>query len=93
MSLFTASGIKAETSNKQAAAFKMRSVVDNARRIHSHADKDIDNGETPFGAGILNFSVHDQEFEEAGSFLWTWKRMFNKDLFVKHGIWISARYV
>jgi hypothetical protein len=89
--LFTASGIKAETGNKQAAAFKMKLIVDNARQIHSYSEKDIDHGETSFSAGILNFSVRGEEFEEVGGFLWTWKRLFNKDLFEKDGIWISAR--
>jgi hypothetical protein len=91
--LFTASGIKAETGNKEAAAFKMKLIVDNARQIHSYSEKDIDHGETSFSAGILNFSVRGEEFEEVGGFLWTWKRLFNKDLFEKDGIWISARFV
>jgi hypothetical protein len=91
--LFTASGIKAETGNKQAAAFKIKLIVDNARQIHSYSEKYIDHGETSFSAGILNFSVRGEEFEEVGGFLWTWKRLFNKDLFEKDGIWISARFV
>ena len=91
--LFTAFGIKAETRNKKAAAFKMKLIVDNARKIHAYSENDIHHGETSFGAGILNFSVRGEEYEEAGGFLWTWKRLFNKDLFKKDGIWISARYV
>lgn len=88
---FTASGIKAEAANKTAAAYKMNALVDNARQIHSYSSKDIDHGETSFGAGLLNFSVRGEEFEEAGGFLWTWTRLFNKDLFQQEGVWISAR--
>ena len=38
-----------------------------------------------------NFSVRREDFEEAGGFLWTWKRIFNKELFENEGVWISAR--
>lgn len=89
--LFTASGVKAEAYSKQAAALKMNSIVDNARQIHEYSGKDIEHGETSFGAGLLNFSVRGEDYEEAGGFVWTWKRMFSKDLFEKDGVWISAR--
>ena len=53
MSFFTSSGIKAEAGNKRAAALKFNSLVNNARQIHAFSGKDVDHGETFFGAGQL----------------------------------------
>jgi len=91
MRFVTSSGIKAEAGNKRAGAEKINSLVDNARQIHSFSVKEIHHGQTFFGAGLLNFSICGEEFEDAGGFLWTWKGLYNKDLFCKEGIWISAR--
>lgn len=93
VAFFTSSGIKAEAGSKRAAALKINTLIDNAQQIHSFGAKDIDHGETSFGAGLLNFSVRGEQWEEAGGFLWTWKRLFSKDLFQKEGVWISARLV
>lgn len=69
----------------------MRRLLFKVGALHLFGANDINRGETSFGAGLLNFSVKGEIFEEAGGFLWTYKRMFNRDFFNKEGVWISAR--
>jgi hypothetical protein len=47
--------------------------------------------ETHFGQSLLAFSKAGDKFEEAGGFIWTWKRIFSGEAFREEGLWLSAR--
>jgi hypothetical protein len=40
---------------------------------------------------MLNFVVHQLDSERCGGFLWTWKRIWNTELFADEGVWIQSR--
>eukprot|EP00568_Trieres_chinensis_P014101 CAMPEP_0183326472 /NCGR_PEP_ID=MMETSP0160_2-20130417/82261_1 /TAXON_ID=2839 ORGANISM="Odontella Sinensis, Strain Grunow 1884" /NCGR_SAMPLE_ID=MMETSP0160_2 /ASSEMBLY_ACC=CAM_ASM_000250 /LENGTH=611 /DNA_ID=CAMNT_0025494465 /DNA_START=70 /DNA_END=1905 /DNA_ORIENTATION=- len=44
-----------------------------------------------YGQALLAFSKCGKKCEHIGGFRWMWKRIFNKELFMKEGIWIPAR--
>jgi len=84
----TPGSIKVETGIKQAAARKINTVVRNARALHR---TDPGKQGASFGQALVNFSLQENSFEEAGGILWTWKGLYSGELFNVEGIWISAR--
>jgi hypothetical protein len=40
---------------------------------------------------MLNFILHNSDTENCGGFLWTWKRIWNGELFADEGVWIQSR--
>jgi hypothetical protein len=88
--LFAAGTLRGEVQIKQAAAYKLSGMVQNARDILRVRDLDgvVD---TNFGQGLIAFSKHGNRFREEGGFLWTWTKLFNDELMTREGIWFSAR--
>lgn len=88
--LFAAGTLRGEVQVKQAAAYKLTGMIQNARDILRVRDLDgvVD---TNFGQGLISFSKHGNRFREEGGFFWTYFRVFNNELITREGIWFSAR--
>jgi len=90
--LFTAEGVRAEFYSKQAAAHKMNSATKNALDVVTVNDPAC-LMRTHYGQALLVFSKTQEVLQPVGGFVWTWKRIFNKELLRKEGIWIPARFL
>jgi hypothetical protein len=40
---------------------------------------------------MLNFVLHESDTETCGGVFWTWKRIWNTELFADEGVWIQSR--
>lgn len=74
--LFGNGVVLAESNIKRAAAFKLNCMANNALDLAKHKDPDAVL-ETHFGQSLLAYSRAGKKFEEAGGFLWTWKRIWS----------------
>jgi hypothetical protein len=82
--------IVAEMNIKRAAAHKVNAMTKHALELAQDKDKEAVM-ETHFGQSLLAFSKAGDKFEEAGGFIWTWKRIFSGEAFREEGLWLSAR--
>lgn len=90
--IFAPGSVKAEALIKQAAARKINTLVKNARDVHGVIEEGkAEEGKMSYGQGLVNFSLLEDQVEKAGGLIWTWKRIYNGELFSVEGIWISAR--
>jgi len=82
-----------EAAVKRAASFKMNRLVRNACDVHKAAELDggIGQGlETRYGIAMLAFAKVSDQKEELDSFINTWKRIWNRELFEDEGIWLTT---
>lgn len=93
--VFWSGTIAMERNMKQAASFKMNQLVKNARNVHSKAEFETGVGpqSNSYGCALLSFTKMENETEETGGFIWTWKRMWNGRLYREDGIWLNNRMV
>lgn len=88
--LFGSGVVLAESNIKRAGAWKLNGMTKNALDLAEHKDPDAVL-ETHFGQSLLAFSRAGKKYQDAGGFLWTWKRIFSGELFRQEGLWLSAR--
>eukprot|EP00588_Corethron_pennatum_P026009 CAMPEP_0194317770 /NCGR_PEP_ID=MMETSP0171-20130528/14493_1 /TAXON_ID=218684 /ORGANISM="Corethron pennatum, Strain L29A3" /LENGTH=802 /DNA_ID=CAMNT_0039074483 /DNA_START=35 /DNA_END=2440 /DNA_ORIENTATION=+ len=92
----TPDSVRSEANVKQAAAFKIDHMADNAIELVRAGPGDRSLIKSWFGAAILKFEMEgdsEKRFEDCGGILWTWSRIFSGELLTKEGIWIHARLV
>ncbi|KAL7553368.1 hypothetical protein ACHAWF_016652 [Thalassiosira exigua] len=86
--------VRHEADFKQAASYKVNQLVRNACQIHKTAELDggvsNDVGETKYGRAMLAYARTSDEREEFGGFMWTWKKIYNGELFRDEGVWFTT---
>ena len=94
-----------ETEVKQAATFKVNSMIKNAYNLHMPKNKNLHRTleairgssrrveESTHIRALLNFTKEQEERELTGGFLWSWKNFLNGDLLDREGIWIHTRII
>eukprot|EP00578_Thalassiosira_sp_NH16_P024367 CAMPEP_0181084446 /NCGR_PEP_ID=MMETSP1071-20121207/4699_1 /TAXON_ID=35127 /ORGANISM="Thalassiosira sp., Strain NH16" /LENGTH=989 /DNA_ID=CAMNT_0023166179 /DNA_START=39 /DNA_END=3004 /DNA_ORIENTATION=- len=84
-----------ERNMKLASSFKINQILRNARSVHESAEFEHGVGQSnnSYGRALLAFTKIQNDTEEAGGFIWTWKRMWNKKLYTEDGIWLNNRMV
>ena len=93
--IFTPGIVRLESKIKQAASYKMNSLVHNACEVHKTAEFDggISNGavgETKYGKALLAYARTSDQTEESLGFVQTLKRMWNGKLFTQEGVWLTS---
>jgi hypothetical protein len=77
---------------KQACLAKTDALVKNALRMHKSEAGSESFMKTSVGQALLNYTnFGNTDFERVGGFWWTWKRIWNRELFKTDGVWLSGR--
>lgn len=91
--IFTSGAIKEEALQKQAGLKKTDAMVANALDLHSKNDGNA-NIDSYLGRALVNFAFFGAaKTERVGGFVWTWSRIWNRELFKTEGFWFSGRLV
>mmetsp|Transcript_6163 Transcript_6163/g.9174 ORF Transcript_6163/g.9174 Transcript_6163/m.9174 type:complete len:595 (-) Transcript_6163:1029-2813(-) len=97
--IFTPGLSKAEYQTKQAALYKVKSMVKNAYDVHNHEGESFMTGSllssgSAYGKALLHFSMmKGLALEEVGGFMWTWKRILTRKLFTEDGVRLQSRVI
>lgn len=84
--------LQREVHVKTAGAHKLNILVGNAAQLmDSQSPSSI--FKTYFGQGLSAFSVNGVSKEKTGGVTWLWRRVYDKSIFEKEGIWYSTRLV
>ena len=92
---------------KWAATRKVNSLLLNAHTLHrmqggeqlyvsparGHQRRFRDGDRLDQKEAIRNFVLYGEQSEEAGGFVWTWKRILDGTLYNTEGIWINTRLI
>jgi hypothetical protein len=76
---------------KTAAAHKLNTLVDNA--IELMASQPPSSLKTYFGHGLSAYARNGVSKKTVGGVVWLWRRILNRSMFDKEGIWYSTRLV
>ena len=82
--------IRMESRIKHASSSKIDNIVMNALEVH-RVKKQESVVPTHFGQALLNFSEMAPQCERIGSFCWTWRMIFSRDMFRREGLLFSGR--
>lgn len=82
--------IKVESRIKNAAAYKIDTMVANALKVH-HVKKQESVVPTHFGQALLNYAESIPQSTKVGGFCWTWRMIWSRDLFRHEGVLFSGR--
>jgi len=74
---------------KRAGTVKLNNMVMNAFKLHNRKAKGADAEQEV----MANFIIRGESLESTGGLFWTWKRIFNRDLFKFEGVWLHSRFV
>jgi hypothetical protein len=85
-------GIHTESNIKQAASYKINTMVNNALEVH-RVKKQETVVPTHFGQALLNFAEATPKFEQVGGMSWLLKSMRDRSLFRQEGVLLSGRLV
>lgn len=77
---------------KQAAAYKLNTLVTNARDIHRRVSTNK-VFVTYFGRGLSTYALQGTQYVKTGGLFWFWRRVHNQTIFYKEGIFYSARLI
>jgi hypothetical protein len=96
--LVRGTSIKSEVGLKQAAAYKVHTMVKNAYELHKeegesthhHHGNDLKGGST-HALALMNFTKRSEETETCGGKMWAWKAFFSKSLLHKEGVLIRTK--
>ena len=83
---------KQELQIKQAAAYKLNTLVTNARDIHRRVPTNK-VFVTYFGRGLSTYALHGTRYIKTGGLFWFWRRVYNQTIFYEEGIFYSARLI
>ena len=88
---FTAGTIQMEALGKKASSFKINRLICNANAIHKNAATGVaGESETTFGRALLCFSKSSDRTEDVGGHLWTFRKLYNMELFEEEGVWFTT---
>jgi hypothetical protein len=77
---------------KEACLAKTDTLVSNALKMHEKKDASDSFVQTRVGRALLNYANYgNSEYERVGGFYWTWKKIYNRELFKNEGVWMSGR--
>lgn len=83
-----------EQRTKNAAAFKVAKMVDNALDVHATPCQQLQNlGSTYLETAFLKYQEKEHQMEPCGGIIWGWKRILNGTVFREDGVWFHARLV
>jgi hypothetical protein len=82
--------IRIESHIKNASSSKIDKVVMNALEVH-RIKKQESVIPTHFGQALLNFAEMAPQCESVGSFCWTWRMIFSRDMCRREGLLLSGR--
>eukprot|EP00978_Attheya_sp_CCMP212_P014702 scaffold37585_cov61-Attheya_sp.AAC.5 len=74
---------------KRAGTVKLNNMVMNAFKLHNRKAK----GAVAEQEVMANYIIRGESLESSGGLFWTWKRIFNRDLFKFEGVWLHNRFV
>ena len=93
-----------ELRSKQAAAFKVEGLINNALDLHQVMEqeplkgrKNSDSGSNSVllvssqGRALMNYTSRSNLKETVGGFSWAWKRFFNSTICSEYGVWFHSR--
>ena len=83
--------IQMEALGKKASSFKVNRLICNANTIHKDAMTGVaGESETTFGRALLCFSKSSDRTEDVGGHLWTFRKLYNMELFEEEGVWFTT---
>eukprot|EP00804_Cyclotella_cryptica_P013395 CCRYP_005153-RC/>CCRYP_005153-RC protein AED:0.37 eAED:0.37 QI:231/1/1/1/1/0.91/12/2182/791 len=89
--LLIAGTIQTEALGKKAASFKLNRLISNANSIHKNAMAGVaGESETTFGRAMLCFSKSSDRIEDVGGHMWTFRKLYNLELFAEEGVWFTT---
>mmetsp|Transcript_15838 Transcript_15838/g.22648 ORF Transcript_15838/g.22648 Transcript_15838/m.22648 type:complete len:1024 (-) Transcript_15838:164-3235(-) len=93
---FSHPGVYDAARTKQAAAYKINRMVDNAHKVHQTFEKGQES-EKLHGRALLNFGKSfivkkGAKSQEIGP-IWAWRQLFSGRIFYQEGIWLSSRAI
>jgi hypothetical protein len=74
---------------KRAGTVKLNNMVMNAFKLHNRKA----TGAAAEQELMANYIIRGESLESSGGLFWTWKRIFNRDLFKFEGVWLHSRFV
>jgi hypothetical protein len=80
------SAVRSEFGLKQAANFKVHTLVKNAYELHQIDEADS-NSQSSNQTALLNFTKVTEKRETCGGFVWSWKLLLSGKLIENEGIW------
>lgn len=97
--LFASHAVRGYTSMKRAANFKLTKLLINAHILHSDdaskffkkEEEMAEKAKKQQDTAMKNFVLYGRQNENAGGFLWTWRRLLSRSLFEEEGLWIHSR--
>ncbi len=96
----TTSHVVGTARTKKAATRKVNKLLTNARDMHGLTESLAPTPNTSMSfrksqsdTVFQKYTLCGEGFEDAGSFLWVWERIFTAELFHSEGIWLPARLI
>ena len=88
---FGVPNFKLISDKKSAATFKIDRLINNALKLHKKSDDDSKYTLTESEV-MREYILRGTTYEkDAASFLWTWKNIWSRSLFMQEGIWFHSR--
>jgi hypothetical protein len=84
------STVRSEKQSKMAVNHKLNNMISNALALVVRR-KEETVLESHFGQGLHSFAKSTPEYETIGGFQWTWRSVWDKSLYEREGLWLSAR--